>query len=206
MGDDTPKRSNQGDEMSGQFDRSIALVRNYSSRIEREYVRPILTNGRVFFGERPITTTFVTIFCSLGLFPVVFFLGLSVFTFTVFVASALGIAIAASTIFILAFFVALVSVLAAAFFLSILLTILALASFIFLRLVVLASMQGRSGVAVWANEMKHYLLYTIKGNQRNEQALTLQDDTFSDSTNDSGILIQPEKPASEDDTLQQKSN
>jgi len=198
MADDTPKRS---DEMSSQFDRSIALVRDYTSRIERDYVRPILTNGRAFLKERPVITTFVTIFCSLSLLPVVFFLGLSVFTFSIFVAGALGVAIAVSTVLVLAFFAVLVSILTAAFFLSILLTVLTLASFIFFRLALLFSKEGRSGVAVWADELKRHLLRAIKGNEQKGQTLAVQEDIHSDSTNDSGVLIQSEKPVFEDATF-----
>lgn len=95
----------------------------------------------------------------------------------------------------------LVSILTAAFFLSILLTVLTLASFIFFRLALLFSKEGRSGVAVWADELKRHLLRAIKGNEQKGQTLAVQEDIHSDSTNDSGVLIQSEKPVFEDATF-----
>ena len=88
---------------------------------------------------------------------------------------------------------ALLCVLTATFFVSILLTALSLGSFVIFRLAFLLVKDGRPGLSTWVDELKGYLLQTIRATEQNEKSTSLQDDSRSDSTNDSGILVQSEK-------------
>ncbi|KAF8203699.1 hypothetical protein BJ912DRAFT_207900 [Pholiota molesta] len=74
------QKSDDKDEISRQFDRSITVVRNYTRRIERDYVQPLLKICYAYSQRRPISAVFIGIFAFLSFFPVISFIGISVFT------------------------------------------------------------------------------------------------------------------------------
>jgi len=99
---------------------------------------------------------------------------------------------------------ALICVLTATFFVSILLTALSLGSFAIFRLAFLLVKDGRSGLSTWVDELKGYLLQTTRATEQSEKSTSLQDDSRSVSTNDSGILVQSEKATLGDPAFEQK--
>ena len=79
----------------------------------------------------------------------------------------------------------LVSVLAAAFFISITLTILVVSAYILLQFAILVRREGVSGVAGWASETKRWF------NGRWENGFgQIPTDAPSDLTSNSGVILQ----------------
>ncbi|EKM78383.1 hypothetical protein AGABI1DRAFT_129498 [Agaricus bisporus var. burnettii JB137-S8] len=137
------------------FDKSTSLVRDTFSQFEQQYARPAYSNMHVYFRERPITSTFVTVFTLLSLIPVAFFAGIASFIFATFTLAALFLAVAASSIVILACFAFLLCVLIGAFLLSLFLTGAALSSYALVRLAHHVQREGPSaGVSEWKKETK----------------------------------------------------
>ncbi|KDR85330.1 hypothetical protein GALMADRAFT_234150 [Galerina marginata CBS 339.88] len=194
MGVAADKKSSK-DEMATQFDRSISLVRDYTSRAERDYARPAIKKSRLFFEERPIVATFVAIFGSLSILPVVSFLGVSLLVLITFITIALAGAFLAASVVILGLFAVLGFILVSAFFTSLVLTLFAFSSFLLFRLAVLVRQEGTSGMSSWAGESKLHFTNSAPKKGLQNDSIFVPDDTRSDSTNESGVIVQAHLPS-----------
>ncbi|KAF8973883.1 hypothetical protein BDZ97DRAFT_402832 [Flammula alnicola] len=193
-GDSPTPRLNAGekDELSTQFNKSIGLVRDYTSRLEHDYAQPAFVVSRGFFEERPISATFIAIFSLLSSFPVFTFLGVSLFIIVTFITIALGVAFIAAAGVVLGLLTILLSILTAAFFTSMFLTLVSVSCYLFLRLVVLVRQEGKSGFFDWAGEMKRYILNTTGRGRQNDSNFRVPEDRPSDSTNAYSGIVQEE--------------
>ncbi|KAF8167772.1 hypothetical protein B0H34DRAFT_682980 [Crassisporium funariophilum] len=196
----TPKDSGMGkDDLASYFDKSASLVQEYTSRFEHDYARPALHNSQAFYNERPITATFLAIFSALSIFPTLSFLGIALFTITTFTIIALGAAFVASSVVVLGLLGVLTAILAAAFFTSAFLTVMAVSSYLFIRLVVMVRQEGSSGVSGWVGEIKDYLVSTAEGARPRGSNNRVPEDSRSDTTNESAVVVQqPDRNLGED--------
>ncbi|KAF9453298.1 hypothetical protein P691DRAFT_771481 [Macrolepiota fuliginosa MF-IS2] len=138
------------------FAKSATLVQDACSQFERDYARPVYRDLKLYFKERPIISTFVTIFTLLSLIPIALFAGTSVFFFLSLTVSSLILAFLAAFSVILALFAALSLVLFGTLLVSIFLTGATLSSYALLRLALHIQREGPSaGVSEWGKETKH---------------------------------------------------
>jgi len=136
------------------FDKSTTTVRHNFNWFEKEYGRPAITYCLASFDAYPLTSTFIAIFSSLSILPVISFLGFSLFyialiTFVAFVLSIMVIA-AVESIFITILLIALTSLLCLTAFL----TPLAISAYLTFRFIVHVHSDGRAGASGWAVETK----------------------------------------------------
>ncbi|KAK6974949.1 hypothetical protein R3P38DRAFT_3478496 [Favolaschia claudopus] len=99
------------------------------SRFESSYARPAMKTTSVYFDEYPITSTFVIIFSSLTIFPVLTFIALSLFTILSLSFLALCCAFVVSSAVILFFLSILILCVITAFFASGFFTALAISTY-----------------------------------------------------------------------------
>ncbi|KXN85607.1 hypothetical protein AN958_11095 [Leucoagaricus sp. SymC.cos] len=145
--------------LSRYFDRSAAIVQDAATQFEKLYARPAYQNMRVYFEERPIISTFVTIFTLISLVPIAFFAGTSLFIFTTFTLTSLLIAIFASFSIILFCFGLLALVLFGTFLVSLFLTGATVASYSIIRLALHVQREGATtGISEWGRETRDSLL------------------------------------------------
>jgi len=130
---------------------------SFARRFKLDYVQPALQIGNAYFNDRPILTTFLAIFLSLSILPVLAFLGTVLLAIVSFILIALVVAIVASLAVFLVLSVILASVLLGAFFASAFFTVVAITLYLFLRLFALVREGGVSGVSEWACEIKSHL-------------------------------------------------
>ncbi|PFH51134.1 hypothetical protein AMATHDRAFT_143298 [Amanita thiersii Skay4041] len=124
---------------------------------EQDVVRPGLANSHMFFKERPLTATFVSIFSLLSFLPVLAFVGLSLFAVVSFTLFALFLTVISSGAVIIALLSILCFALFANFFTSILLTSLIAFCYLFIRLAVLVREGGSTGISQWCSEVTQYV-------------------------------------------------
>ncbi|KAL9709280.1 hypothetical protein Ac2012v2_007634 [Leucoagaricus gongylophorus] len=152
----------------------LSAVQHACTQFEYTYTRPTYHSMRDYFDQRPIISTFVTIFTLLSLIPIVFFVGTSLFVLITFILTALFVALSASLgiiLFCCTFhcsplfptltqtvgFLALVlfGILLASLFL----TVAALMSYSFIRLALHIQREGPwNGVSEWQRETRNSLL------------------------------------------------
>ncbi|EPT01871.1 hypothetical protein FOMPIDRAFT_99599 [Fomitopsis schrenkii] len=147
------------DELTSNFDKSAAVVRDSLQRLENEIARPFMQYVCDSFRLHPVRSTYVTIFSCLALLPAISFVGFSLFVITSFLGVAITVAlIAASTViaFFGALFLASLVLLAG---ISLLLTATTLGTYLLIRLALFTYNAGpRTGIAEWANESRRQLL------------------------------------------------
>ncbi|KAJ3515281.1 hypothetical protein NLJ89_g1853 [Agrocybe chaxingu] len=183
-------------ELATQFDKSISLVKAYTSRFERDFARPAIKTSGVFFERRPISAVFLGFFLSLSFLPVISFIGISVFTVVSFLTVAFGAALVSAFLVILGCFAVLASVLLAALFTSGFLTAGTVFTFLFARFAVSVRRSGVSGISEWANETKSRLVATSK-------LVDGENQIPSDSASNESIVIvhEPTRTEPEDDDV-----
>ncbi|CAA7259931.1 unnamed protein product [Cyclocybe aegerita] len=169
-------------ELATQFDRSISLVKAYTSRFEQDYARPAIKTSGVFYERRPISAVFLGFFLSLSFLPVISFIGISVFTIVSFLTVAFGAALVSAFMVILGCFAVLASVLLATFFTSGFLTAGTVFTFLFARFAISVRRSGVSGFSEWANETKGRLGRTPKPGEGEKQIP-------SDSTSNESVVL-----------------
>ncbi|KAH7882933.1 hypothetical protein F5I97DRAFT_1900664 [Phlebopus sp. FC_14] len=152
------RRTAQDNEMheslSGYFERSALVVRQYADSMEHHYARPALNYASEHFHSHPILVTFLTIFCSLAFLPVLSFIGLSTFAVSSIVLFAFGSAAIAAIIIELMFVAFLVFALWSLFIVAVTLTSFVIFAYVTIRLGVLVNSDGRSAVQEWVCETR----------------------------------------------------
>ncbi|KAJ7481487.1 hypothetical protein FB451DRAFT_1394138 [Mycena latifolia] len=150
------------EQLAAHFDKSATAVRVYADQFEESYARPALKTATSFFDEYPISSTFIAIFSSLAIFPVLTFLAISLFTVLSLSFLALCCAFVASSTVVLFLLSILVLILVATFFTSGFLTVLAISTYLTYRFVTLLRSNGRDGVSSWAVETKDRFIQSKK--------------------------------------------
>jgi len=171
---------------------------SFASRIEFEYVRPALTTGTASFHDRPIMTTFLAIFFSLSVLPVLAFLGTVSFAIVSFTLAALAVVFIASSAVVLGLFAILASVLLGALFASAFFTFVAISAYLFFRLFVLVRQEGVSGVSEWACEIKSHILNITNRHNSVSYSYGTQDQHSLSDTRESIVDIHEQEARSSD--------
>ncbi|KAL1745966.1 hypothetical protein HDZ31DRAFT_62631 [Schizophyllum fasciatum] len=148
-----PENAPRQEQLESAFDRSASAVRDYAHRFEKSYGRRALDTGAAFYVEHPALFVVVAVFLALSLFPILTFVGFSLFVITSVLLFALGCA--AGVIIAVELF--LLSILLAVLFLVAILTFFVLVSaaltYSAFRLGRLAYSQGVRGVGLWTREL-----------------------------------------------------
>ncbi|KAL6306923.1 hypothetical protein BKA93DRAFT_926862 [Sparassis latifolia] len=146
------------------FDKSASAVRQSFKHFEQEYARPALNYFLEFSRSRPILATFLGVFSTFSVLPVLSFLGFSLFVFASCIFFSLAGALFVATTIVLLSGLLLVGTLTILFFLSLFLTACAMGIYLSLRFAVLINKDGpRTGVPEWYQETKKSLLASQPG-------------------------------------------
>ncbi|KAK7042479.1 hypothetical protein R3P38DRAFT_317677 [Favolaschia claudopus] len=167
---ETPSAKEQ---LTAHFEKSASAVRGYADQFESSYARPAMKTTSAYFDEYPITSTFVTIFASLTIFPVLTFIALSLFTILSLSFLALCCAFVVSSAVILFFLSILILCVITAFFASGFFTALAISTYLLWRFVTLVRSNGRDGLSSWAVETKTRFIRPKRREPSDESAVVV---------------------------------
>ncbi|KAF9467166.1 hypothetical protein BDZ94DRAFT_56973 [Collybia nuda] len=154
----SPHPQNDGDDndLYSYFNRSVSAVQAHADYFEEDYARPALRTSQAFFDERPIAAvrTFIATFSLLSFFPIVSFVGFSIFSVASFTIVALTCAFLASITVVLGFLSILVLFLLVTLCSSVFLTCSVVFVYTSIRFVILVRAHGGAGLSEWLVETK----------------------------------------------------
>ncbi|KIK07184.1 hypothetical protein K443DRAFT_673743 [Laccaria amethystina LaAM-08-1] len=189
----TPREQVSGD-LSSYFDKSAAIVRTYTDKLEHHYARPAMKTSRAYFDDRPISAIFIAIFSMLSFLPAVTFLGISLLIIVASTVTALVFAFLAAVAVALTLLTCLASTLIATAFASAFLTFALISSYLFLRLVILVRRDSVLGIPAWVGETKQRLMYVTTPRPTTKPPSSKRENgppsELSDSPSSSMIVVQ----------------
>jgi len=169
---------------------------SFASRyFKLDYVRALET-GNAYFKDRPILTTFSTIFFALSMLPVLAYLGIFLFTSVSFFLIALVAAFITSSAVFVGLSAILACILLGAFFASVFFTLVAISGYLLLRLFALVQEDGVSGVAAWACEIKSHI---VNVTHNSAYAYHTQAQDNQSDTNDSVVVVHEPRSSDHND-------
>ncbi|RXW12797.1 hypothetical protein EST38_g13057 [Candolleomyces aberdarensis] len=160
------------EELSSYFFNSASSVQDFTDRFEKlfeSYLRPGLAFVDASFDRKPILTlctdtqVFVIVFLILSFLPIGTYLTVMGGTLVAFILGGIISVLIASIGAILIFSTVLLSVLFGTAIAATFVTTMLVGSFLLLRLAVMTRQDGLGGAAMWASDIKDYVLNTLTG-------------------------------------------
>ncbi|KZV75610.1 hypothetical protein PENSPDRAFT_748275 [Peniophora sp. CONT] len=155
-GKDTQDNKGAQADMEAYFSKSSERVRYAFGRAEEQYVTPFLSFYMEAFSQRPVITTFVTVFTALSFWPIVTFIGWVIGGFAVILGIGVCVALALyAVLFVLAagtLLAILVLLIVASVFITAGVLIAFATGYLTRRFYKLVRAQGREGVGAWVRE------------------------------------------------------